>query len=104
MRHPLVAMIALLLLAASEAGGQATDPNLARNIAASCASCHGTNGVSQGVVVALAGKPKQELLSKLSAFKSGAQAGTIMPQLAKGFTDEQLDLVATWFAAQPPTR
>jgi cytochrome c553 len=26
--------------------------------------------------------------------------GTIMPQLAKGYTDEQIDLVAGWFAAQ----
>jgi cytochrome c553 len=27
--------------------------------------------------------------------------GTIMPQLAKGFTDEQIDVAAAWFAAQP---
>jgi len=24
-----------------------------------------------------------------------------MPQLAKGYTDEQIDLLAAWFAAQP---
>ena len=25
-----------------------------------------------------------------------------MPQLAKGYTDEQIDLAAAWFAAQAP--
>ena len=33
--------------------------------------------------------------------KQGRKPGTIMPQLAKGFSDEQIDLVAGWFAAQP---
>ena len=33
-------------------------------------------------------------------FKSGRAPGTVMPQLAKGYTDEQIDLIAGWFAAQ----
>jgi cytochrome c553 len=35
------------------------------------------------------------MLSKLKAYKSGAQQGTIMPQLAKGYTDEQLTTIAS---------
>ena len=31
---------------------------------------------------------------KMQEFKSGKRPGTIMPQLAKGYTDEQIDLVA----------
>jgi cytochrome c553 len=81
---------------------QGPDPHLARNIAASCANCHGTNGVSQGGMPSLAGQPKADLVRKMQDFKSGKVPATIMHQLAKGYTDEQIDLMAGWFAAQKP--
>ncbi len=93
------AMLAAASLPAPTAA-QANDPNLARNLAATCAFCHGTGGVSQGVVPSLAGTARDELTLKLQEFKSGKRTGTIMPQLAKGYTDEQIDLIAGWFAAQ----
>ena len=34
----------------------------------------------------------------------GTRPGTIMPQLAKGYTDAQIELVAGWFAAQKPAK
>jgi cytochrome c553 len=40
------------------------------------------------------------LLSSLKAFKSGERPATVMTQLAKGYTDEQLDRVAEFFSAQ----
>jgi cytochrome c553 len=33
-------------------------------------------------------------------FKAGRRTGTIMPQLAKGYTDPQIEALAAWFAAQ----
>jgi len=68
-----------------------------RGLAATCANCHGTDG--QGVVGA--GMPminhlsSAELLKKMTDYKSGAVTGTIMPQLAKGYTDEQLQTIAS---------
>lgn len=88
---------------AGQAFAQSGSPNLARDLAATCASCHGTNGVSVGEVEPLAGKSKDELVRKMQAFKTGATPATIMPQLAKGYTDEQIELVAGWFAAQKST-
>ena len=98
MRTILLSAGAFLL--ATPAFAQAPDPNLARNLAATCAICHGTNGVSQGVVASLAGNAKIETLVKLQEFKNGKRTGTIMPQIAKGFTDEQIDLIAGFFAQQ----
>jgi cytochrome subunit of sulfide dehydrogenase len=98
-----ISMIGAALVAAlgaAHAAGQGSDPNLARNLAATCANCHGTNGVSVGEVASLAGKPKEEIVRKMQDYKKGTVPGTIMPQLAKGYTDEQIDLVAGWFAAQ----
>jgi cytochrome subunit of sulfide dehydrogenase len=84
------------------AKAQTADPNLARNIAATCANCHGTNGVSQGGVPSLAGQSKADLVRKMQDFKTGKTPATIMPQLAKGYSDEQIDVVAGFFAAQKP--
>jgi len=92
---------ALCLLAAT-GGAHAGDPDLARNLAATCATCHGTNGKAvQGAgMEALAGLDKAKALQKLSEFRSGAKPASIMHQISKGFTDEQLDLIVTYFAAQ----
>ena len=95
---------ALLALAAATAAAQAPDANLARNLAATCTNCHGTNGVSQGGTESLAGMPREALVRKMKEFKSGARPATIMPQLAKGYTDEQIALIAGWFAAQKAPR
>jgi cytochrome c553 len=91
---------ALAVAAADAAPAQTPAANHARNLAATCTSCHGTNGVAQGDFATLAGRPKADLVRKLGDFKSGAQPGTVMPQLAKGYTDEQIELIADWFSAQ----
>jgi len=94
-------IVALVMLTAFGATAQNAGPNPGRAIAASCANCHGTNGVSIGPVPSLAGAAKGDLATKMQEFKSGKRTGTIMPQLAKGYTDEQIDLAAAWFASQP---
>lgn len=89
-----------LLVATSSA--TAADPNLARNLAATCANCHGTNGhaVQGSGIDSLAGLDKAKALQKLADFRSGHKPASIMHQIAKGYTDEQLDLITTYFAAQ----
>ena len=102
MRTEIVAAALLFAQATGMAVAQAPDPNLARNIAAGCAGCHGTSGVSKGGMPSLAGQPKADLVRKMQDFKAGRTPATVMTQLAKGYTDEQIDLVAGWFAAQKP--
>ncbi len=70
-----------------------------RSMAASCAGCHGTSGIAQQGMESLAGVPKDELLKKMLDFKSGKKPATLMHQLSKGFSDEQLDQLASYFAA-----
>lgn len=91
---------ACLLLASGVA--LAADPNLGRNLAATCANCHGTNGhaLKGSGMDALAGQEKAKILQKLAEFRSGDKPATIMHQIAKGYSDAQLDLIATYFAAQ----
>jgi cytochrome c553 len=97
---PAIALAALTLATAAPAVAQGADPNLARNLAATCANCHGTGGQALGAMPSLAGQPKTVIVQKMNEFRDGKRQATIMHQLAKGYTPEQIDLVAGWFAAQ----
>lgn len=76
------------------------DTLLARNLAATCANCHGTDGRAVGEMKPLAGMPADEIVRKVGEFRSGVQPATIMHQISKGYTEEQIKLVAGYFAAQ----
>jgi sulfide dehydrogenase cytochrome subunit len=92
-------LVAIGLLTASALASAQTDL-AARSMAASCANCHGTNGVAQPGMVALAGYDKAGLIRAMAEFKSGARPATIMHQLAKGYTEAQIEAIAGYFAAQ----
>jgi cytochrome c553 len=74
-----------------------------RSLAATCSACHGTDGrtVGDAALPGLAGMPASYLVEQMKGFKSGARPGTVMPQLAKGFSDTQIVQIAAWFAAVP---
>jgi sulfide dehydrogenase cytochrome subunit len=67
-----------------------------RGLAATCANCHGTDGkgVVDGGMPLINNLTSEQMLTQLKAFKSGSREGTIMPQLAKGYSDEQLEIIA----------
>jgi cytochrome subunit of sulfide dehydrogenase len=100
MRPDLVFIVAGIAAWVNIAAAQGSDPNVARSVAATCANCHGTNGTSQGGTESLAGQSKDDIVRKMQEFKAGTKPGTIMPQLAKGYTDAQIELAAGWFATQ----
>lgn len=102
-RPAALAALASALLAAAPAAF-AQDPLLARNLAATCANCHGTNGNARGDMKPLAGLSAEKILAAVADYKSGAQPATIMHQISKGYTDDQIKLIAAFFAAQKPAK
>jgi len=97
MRTVLV-LAAALAVASVPASAQDT---AGRNLASACAICHGTDGraVTKDVIP-LAGLPKDHIATQMRAFRDGKRPATVMHQIAKGYSDEQIDQLASWFAAQ----
>jgi cytochrome subunit of sulfide dehydrogenase len=72
----------------------------ARNLAAACAICHGTDGRAvTKEVVPLAGLSRDHIATQMRAFRDGQRPATVMHQIAKGYTDAQIDVLAAWFSA-----
>jgi cytochrome c553 len=105
-RFPRVARIAAVAFGAGLAlpAALAQDMLQARNLAATCANCHGTNGNARGDMKPLAGVSAGKIIAMVADYKSGEQPASIMHQIAKGYTDEQIKLVAAYFAAQQPKK
>ena len=95
-----VAITGAIALSTIATTANAADPNLGRNLAATCANCHGTNGKSVGGMEALAGLPKDKIVKNMKEFKSGEKPASIMHQLSKGYNDAQIDAIATFLSAQ----
>ena len=66
----------------------------ARALAAGCRSCH------QGdtVIPSLDDQTRDALLGKLRGFRDGTLPGTVMPELVKGYTAQELEAIAGYLA------
>ena len=70
-----------------------------------CAGCHGTNGNSNGPATpTIAGISSEYFIETMEAYKSGDRPSTIMTRIAKGYTEEEIKLMADFFAKQPFVR
>ena len=98
MKHPTRLVIAAFALLTAAPAVAETPPSL--YAAATCANCHGTDGRSAGAIPPLAGRDKAYLEDALKGYKAGTRPATIMHQLAKGYTDEELSAFAAYFASQ----
>ena len=76
------------------------DEHAARALASGCAACHGTNGKAQDPMPVLAGKSREYIVERLQSFRSGQRQATIMHQHAKGYSDEQIAMLADYFSRQ----
>jgi cytochrome c553 len=94
--------IAALLPALAAAQTQNKEALYTASLAATCANCHGPQGraVDGSAVPPLGGMPREHLVTQLKAFKAGSRPATIMHQLAKGYSDAQIEQIAAYFAAQ----
>jgi len=98
--HQTITFLCFIVFSAFNVNTHADSDTHARNLAASCAACHGTNGNSVGGTPVLAGLDKVLFVKQMKDFKTGARTATVMHQHAKGYTDEEIDKLADFFSTQ----
>lgn len=76
----------------------AEPPSQGAVLSASCAGCHGTDGRSPGSIPPIYGRPAEFIRTSLEDFRSGKRPSTVMGRHAKGYTDEEIALIAEYFA------
>ncbi|MCW5624439.1 MAG: c-type cytochrome [Burkholderiales bacterium] len=100
----LMLIAGLTVSAVPSARADDVNPNAGRDLAASCAACHGTNGRAVGGFPVLAGKDREALIAALRGFRDGTHKASVMHQHAKGYTEAEAALVADYFSRQSPTK
>ena len=94
----LSAMVGALLGATAV---NAADIRGAAALTGTCAGCHGTNGYSVGdTMPSIAGLNKRYLIKTMEDFKTDVRPSTIMGRIARGYSDQDLETIAAFFAAQ----
>lgn len=77
-----------------------TAPDGARLLAAQCFQCHGTGGLSATGIDSLAGKRASSLINEMLEMKYSTKV-RIMHYQAKGYSEDQIQAIATYLAALP---
>ncbi len=73
-----------------------------QELAATCAACHGNNGIaSQPETPSLAGQKATYLYKQLTDYANGDREHAVMNALAQGLSDTDKADLAAWYAAQP---
>jgi sulfide dehydrogenase cytochrome subunit len=89
---------------AADAAHDAHAAPAVRLLAATCANCHGPQGDSPGAMPSIAGLPREHLVERLRMLRAGAADATLMHQLAKAYSDDEIERLAAHFARQPRGR
>lgn len=89
-------ILSCLVLAAVPARAQAPDPAV---LAGACQGCHGIAGQgSHGIPLIKDAHSRAEFVALLQAFRANQREATVMGRIARGYTDEQIAVLAAHYA------
>jgi len=90
--------LSLMLLALSVAPAFAAGEPPPGAIA--CSGCHASKSGVDSAVPRLVGRKADDIVTAMTAFKTGQRPATVMDRLAKGFSDAEIRAIAEWYAGQ----
>ena len=99
-------VLALVVLGGMAVSGNTMAGPSALALANSCAGCHGIDGSSQGPAIpSIAEISNDYFVETMMAYKSDdAPKNTIMTRIAKGYSEDEIKLMAGYFAKQKMVR
>jgi cytochrome subunit of sulfide dehydrogenase len=68
--------------------------------AASCSGCHAVHSTAPAAIPHIHGRAAGEIMDAMTAFQNGTRAATVMNRIAKGFSDDEIRLIANWLSEQ----
>jgi len=95
MRRALAAAIGVVAVAAAPVAS--AEPPAG---AAACSGCHPASARVTSPVPRLVGLDQAAIVRAMQDFRAGKRTATVMDRIAKGFTDEEIQAIAAWYAAQ----
>ena len=91
--------VVCLLTAAVAPGAEASSPAPPSG-ASSCSGCHAASKTIDTPVPPLAGRNPADIAAAMLAFRSGQRPASVMDRIAKGFSDDEIKVIAAWYGAQ----
>ena len=68
--------------------------------AAACSGCHAASAGVVSQVPRLTGLERAEIVKAMQEFRAGKRPATVMDRIAKGYTDEEIQAIAEWYASK----
>ncbi len=68
--------------------------------ASSCSGCHAANKAVESPVPPLVGRNPADIEAAMRDFRSGKHPASVMDRIAKGFSDDEVNAIAEWYAAR----
>jgi cytochrome subunit of sulfide dehydrogenase len=68
-------------------------------LAQSCAGCHGQSGEGVGTIARIAGYDRTAFITIWEEFRNDERPATIMNRIARGYTEEEVAILADYFAS-----
>ena len=100
MKKVIVTTIASLLLVTANIGMASGDAAAGKAKSATCAGCHGAEGISANPLWPnLAGQQSAYIVKQLKAFRDGGRADPMMAPMAKPLSDADIDNLAAYFSS-----
>jgi cytochrome subunit of sulfide dehydrogenase len=101
MKYKKLSRTTLLLAGGLMLGGNALAIDRGEMLANNCAGCHGAKGASNGPAIPTIGGLKTDsFIEAMKAYQAGRPGTTIMDRIAKGYSEEDITLMAEYFAKQ----
>lgn len=98
--NKVVLTAAAIVLATNFGSAMAGDVAAGKAKAATCAGCHGANGISNVPMYPnLAGQKEQYLAKQMKAFRDGSRTDPTMNAMAKPLSDADIDNLAAYYAS-----
>jgi sulfide dehydrogenase cytochrome subunit len=67
-------------------------------LAQACAGCHGQNGTGMGRVPRISGYDRDDFVLVWEQFREGERTATIMGRIARGYTADEIAVLADYFS------